>query len=187
MSDDLYMGPSVLAPGAPKDPDRIARLIVWPLLLLLFALTIVFYILFSPLQVVGDSMEPNLLNKDRVLRTKTYGEPRAGDVVIVDTGTSAPDDDIVKRVIAVAGDTIEIRDDVAVVNGSAEPTAGLLLLPGRGENRPPVVVPEGYVYVMGDNRPVSLDSRFVGPLLAEKVRGRALFVFLPTARFGPIE
>lgn len=179
------MGPSVLAPGAPKDPDRLARLIVWPLLILLFALTIIFYVLFSPLQVDGDSMEPALHDQDRVLRTKSYREPHVGDVVIVVLG-EAPDDEIVKRVIALPGDVVEIRDDVAIVNGVAENTRGRILLRGEGETRAPQKVPNGYVYVMGDNRPVSLDSRFIGPVKLRSILGRATFIFLPPQDFGPV-
>lgn len=173
--------------GAKRDSgrgDRIARAIVWPLLGALFIITIVFYVVFSPFQVVGESMEPNLFEEDRVLRTKAYTTPHRGDVVIVDFGDGAGREDIVKRVIAVEGDTVEVIDDVAIVNGFAEDVSRVLIDAGRGERRDPEVVPKGHVYVMGDNRPISLDSRFVGPLPLERIRGRAVFVFLPPDRFG---
>lgn len=166
--------------------DRIARALVWPLLITLFVLTIVFYVVFTPFQVVGDSMEPSLLEQDRVLRTKAYATPHRGEVVIVDIAEGSSEEDIVKRVVAVAGDTVEIVDDVAIVNGKAEDVSKLLIDAGHGERREPSVVPKGHVYVLGDNRPVSLDSRFVGPLPLENVRGRAVFVFLPPDRFGPV-
>lgn len=185
VTDDLYNGPTTLAPVDSGRGDRIARLIVWPLLILLFSVTIVFYILFSPLRVDGDSMVPTLHDQDRVLRTKSYKNPHRGDVVIVTIG-EAPDSEIVKRIVALPGDTIEVRDDVAIINGSVEDTAGIVLATGMGETRPPQTVPAGYVYVMGDNRPVSLDSRFIGALPLKSVLGRAAFVFLPPQRFGVV-
>ncbi len=186
MSDDLYIGPTALAPGAPKRGDRLARLLVWPLLIALFFLTILFYVLYSPLQVVGDSMVPSLHNEDRVLRTKSYGEPVRGDVVIINAGTDSNRDDIVKRVIAIPGDTVEIRDDVALVNGVAEDVSGRIVVAGAGEYRDPIRLKAGEVYVLGDNRPVSLDSRYIGPVPLERIRGRAVWVFLPLNDLGHV-
>jgi signal peptidase I len=187
VSEELYSGPSVLAPGAPKRPDALARWIVWPLLLTLLAATIVFYVLFSPLRVVGDSMLPTLLSGDRVLRTKSYKQPSRGDVVIIDASTESDKDDVIKRVVAVQGDVVEIRDDVAIVNGVREATAGVL----TGAPQDPyaigaITVPPGHVYVLGDNRPVSLDSRYLGPVPLDHVRGEARFIFLPLSRFGAV-
>jgi signal peptidase I len=186
VSDDLYSGPSVLAPGAPKHPDRVARLLVWPALLALLAAMVVFYVLYTPLRVAGESMEPALLDGDRALRTKSYETPHRGDIVVVDARSEAEDDDIVKRVVGIAGDTVEIRDDIAIVNGQVEDTSRLVLVRGRGTYSPPYVVPQGAVYVLGDNRPISLDSRYTGPVPVERVRGRLTFVFLPPDRIGAV-
>ncbi len=82
---------------------------------------------------------------------------------------------------------MEIRDDIALVNGAVENVSQRTLERGTGTYRPPVQVPEGTVYVLGDNRPVSLDSRFIGVLPLAKVRGRVAFVFLPPNRFGPTD
>jgi len=176
----------MLAPGAPRRPDRLARWLVWPLLVLLMLVTIIFYILYAPLQVAGESMEPSLSNGDRALRTKEYTDPQRGDIVVVDVRTPSDEDDIVKRVVGVAGDTVEIRDDIAIVNGQVEDIAHLALMRGQGVYRPATVVPEGMIYVMGDNRPVSLDSRYIGVLPVNKVRGRVAFVFLPPNHFGGV-
>lgn len=186
VSEDLYGGPSLLAPVKPRHNDLLARVLIWPLLLILFATTIVFYILFSPLHVVGESMEPSLFDGDRVLRSKGYDEPRRGDVIIIDTMGEGDEDDIVKRVVGVAGDTVEIRDDIAIVNGSVESTAHILLMTGQGIYLEPTVVPPGHVFVLGDNRPISLDSRYIGPLPTSRVLGRAAFVFLPFEHFGAL-
>jgi len=178
--------------GAPGNPEprkgvgrgeRVARWLIWPLLLALVALVVVFYVLFTPLQVVGPSMLPTLEQGDRVLRTKEYGAAQRGDVVIIDAARVGTDsDDIVKRVIAVPGDTVEIRDDVALVNGEVEDYTRRVRIEGQGEYRDPVTIEPNEVYVLGDNRPVSLDSRFTGPLPLDHIRGRAVLVFLPLHR-----
>lgn len=186
VSDEFDIGPSVLAPGAPRHPDRLARLIVWPLLAILTAVMLVFYVFYAPLRVAGDSMEPTLHDGDRALRTKDYDQPHRGDVVIVDVRTPAEDDDIVKRLIALPGDVVEIRDDVAYVNGVRENTGGVLLLAGAGVTQAAVTVPKGAAYVLGDNRPVSLDSRYIGTVPLSDVRGKVSFLFLPPNRIGAV-
>jgi signal peptidase I len=160
---------------------------VWPLLLILLFLTVAFYVIYSPLHVVGDSMAPALLNEDRVLRTKSYTEPQRGDVIIIDASSESDRDDVIKRVVAIEGDVVEIENDVATVNGVREDTAGILL--GDFEESyklAAITVPAGHVYVLGDNRPVSLDSRYLGPVPVRSIRGRAAFVFLPLHRLGAV-
>jgi len=161
-----------------------ARLLVWPLLVTLLLVMIVFYVIYSPLRVAGDSMEPSLQDGDRALRTKSYDDPRRGDIVVVDVRTPSEDDDIVKRIVAVPGDTIEIRDDIALINGRVEDTTGRAVARGQGVYREAQVVPKGMIYVLGDNRPISLDSRYIGMLPISAVRGRVAFLFLPPNRIG---
>lgn len=164
-----------------------ARWLVWPLLLILLLLTVAFYVVYSPLHVVGDSMAPALLNEDRVLRTKSYAEPRRGDVIIIDASSASDRDDVIKRVVAVEGDVVEIEDDVATVNGVREDTAGILLSDLEGAYKlASFTVPADHVYVLGDNRPVSLDSRYLGPVPIRDIRGKATFVFLPLHRVGTV-
>lgn len=185
VSDELEVGPTALAPGAPAHNDALARWIVWPLVATFALIVIVFYLVFAPVYVDGDSMLNTLVPGDRLLRTKGYEQPVHDDVVVVSITT--PDgvtEDLVKRVIALPGDTIEIRDDVAIVNGAREDTTHLLLAPGYGVNSPPVRVQQGQVYVMGDNRPVSLDSRYVGTLPLRRVRGKVVAIFTPVNRIG---
>ncbi|HET6351564.1 MAG TPA: signal peptidase I, partial [Coriobacteriia bacterium] len=102
-----------LAPEPPQQGrgDRIARRILIPLAVVALVLG-VGYVFFSPLRVQGDSMEPNLHDADRILRDKHAGVAKRGAIVLLDMGTPSTADDIVKRVIAVAGDTVEVVDDV---------------------------------------------------------------------------
>jgi len=164
--------------------DRIARRIFIPLAVAALVLG-VGYIFYSPLRVQGDSMEPNLHNADRILRDKHAGVAKRGDIVLLDVGTPSTSDDIVKRVIAVAGDTVEVKQDVPFVNGVPEKRTNIIIVPSAAVNMPVHTVPEGTIFVMGDNRPVSLDSRFVGPIRLSKVRGTVVWVILPLSDFGP--
>jgi signal peptidase I len=84
---------------------------------------------------------------------------------------------LVKRVIAVAGETIEVRGGHALVNGQpiGEPWVEQFGGPGYG----PELVPEDHVFILGDNRAVSHDSRAIGPVAVDSVRGRVVLVYWP--------
>ncbi len=193
-------------------------------LLLAIAIRIV---LFEAFEIEGPSMEPSLLNGDRVVVAKfmyglflpymdhaiiTWNGPNPTDIVIL----KSPMDniDIVKRVIGVAGDRIEVRKDVVYRNnkpvwrrtlgpcrdnpcdrygGSTELLACTLWEERINQERysvnfaedsaenmtdtEPVVVPEGYLFVLGDHRDHSNDSRFFGLVPVERVKGRALAIY----------
>jgi signal peptidase I len=145
----------------------------------------VFYVAFDFGSVDGPSMLPNLLEVDGLLITKGYSQPRRGDVVVLRiVGQNGKSEDIVKRVIGIAGDSVEIRNDVAFVNGAGENGYRVYVdAPGKGDTIPPVTVPKGSVYVMGDNRPVSYDSRYIGPQPLSAVSGRVAAIYMPLTRW----
>ena len=133
----------------------------------------------------GPSMQPNLYRGDRMLTEKIsyrFHPPRRGDVVVVDR----PGDEktLVKRVIAVAGETIEVRGGHAFVNGEPvdEPWVREFGGPGCG----PELVPEDHVFILGDNRAASHDSRAIGPVAVDSVRGHVLLVYWPPDQVGPV-
>jgi signal peptidase I len=146
--------------------------------------------------IAGPSMETTLFGDDRVLVNKLayrFGDPERGDVVVFDRITTNGDtihhDDLIKRVIGLPGESIEIRDCVVFVNGTAlvEPwlDAALTDLTEDAATRcgtpdiPPTTVGDGQVYLVGDNRPLSFDSRMFGPVNADVIVGKAVVVIWP--------
>lgn len=137
------------------------------------------------IRVDGDSMVPTLTDGDRLLLFSAADEYAPGDIVVIDRYTQSP---LIKRVIAVAGDTLDIRPTGDVYrNGEllTEPyiQGATVLRDFSG----PLTIPEGYLFVMGDNRSVSLDSRSreVGLIFAKDVVGKVVFrVWPPTAIGG---
>lgn len=167
--------------------DIIARALLVPLLVVLIALTVIFYVLFTAVRVDGESMHPALENNDRVLLTKSYDVPRRGDVVVVDIGRDGQEDGIIKRLVALPGDVVRVDDDIATVNGVVEDSSRLRLIAGHGEYRSESLVPDGLAFVLGDNRAISLDSRFFGAVPVDRVKAKVVFVFWPPEHFGPVE
>lgn len=145
---------------------------------------------FRVVQVDGDSMKNTLLDGDRLIVWGAGYEPQRGDVVIVD-GNSAYGKPLVKRVIAVGGDTIYIDYE----NGNVEVNGELLDEPYIRQKTHlyfdvefPLTVPQGTVFAMGDNRNESLDSRSsrVGCIDNRNILGKVLLRFLPFNRLGAI-
>jgi signal peptidase I len=184
-SDDLYIGPTLLAPG-PKPPSEtghtIATIIIIPLIVAFAAVILVFYILFSTAQVDGPSMMPTLRNGDHVLITHGDKNLQRGDVIVFKFVEGTAENELVKRVIGVPGDTVEVRGDVAYVNGVAEPARGQVVKPEYAVSRAPYKVPSGMLFVMGDNRAVSEDSRYIGPIAIDGIRGKVVAIFAPVTR-----
>lgn len=124
-------------------------------------------------------MEPTLHDGQRLLVTKftyRFGAPRPGDIIVFRSPFN-PDDDLIKRVIATEGDTVElIRGDVHV-NGSRREEAYI----ANHDNSilPPRNVPDKRIFVLGDNRPNSEDSRFFGSVPVKMIKGKALVVWWP--------
>jgi signal peptidase I len=140
VSDELYIGPTTLAPG-PKEPrvsgERIAKVVVLPLLLLFAVVVLVFFVFFQAIRIDGPSMLPTLRSADRVLITRGVKSINRGDVVVLVADEGGIQTELVKRVIGLAGDVVEIRDDVAFVNGIREPARGQVVLPQYATSSPP--------------------------------------------------
>lgn len=137
---------------------------------------------FRLIVVDGTSMESTLINTDKVIVTNLFYTPNNGDIVVISHGEEY-NKPIVKRVIATEGQTLEINYDTneIFVDGKLlnEPYIQGETVDGNLE--PPEVIPEGKVYVLGDNRPVSLDSRYhqVGLIDVDDIIGKAQLVIIP--------
>ena len=149
--------------------------------------------LVEPYMVSGSSMYPSLHNRERLVVDKLsyfITDPVKGEIIVF----RYPKDqtrDFIKRVIAVAGDTIEMRNGKVLVNGNVIEENYIWKDDPKGKNssdfRKPVV-PNGTIFVLGDNRNNSEDSRFkdVDFVPLKLVKGRALFCFWPTDRIRKI-
>lgn len=144
---------------------------------------VVFVFAFRIVGVVGDSMNPTLQSGEWLAVKAINTTINRGDIVIV-TQPNDINEPLVKRVVAVGGDTIDIdfnRGDVKVNGEIIDEPYIKELTHRRGDFSGPITIPEGYVFVMGDNRNDSLDSRFnsVGLIDERYVLGVAEFRFYP--------
>jgi signal peptidase I len=136
--------------------------------------------------IPSESMVPTLRVGDRVLVNKfiyRFTEPERGDVVVFES-VEGGGEDLIKRVVGVSGDEISVRAGKLLVNGERqrEPYVN-----GRFPDRSfssPTTVPKGHIFVMGDNRTNSRDSRYFGPVPKRKIEGEAFLRFWPPDRIG---
>lgn len=142
---------------------------------------VVRFFVIEPYLVEGPSMRPTLQSAERIIVNKfvyRFRSPERGEIVVF-RYPKDPSRDFIKRVIAVPGDSIEIKNGLVYVNNQLlnEPYI-LSKTPG---NYPFKEVPEGHIFVMGDNRNNSEDSRFadVGMVPFDLLKGKAMFVFWP--------
>ncbi|MBQ0097393.1 MAG: signal peptidase I [Oscillospiraceae bacterium] len=153
--------------------------VIIALVVVLILLTYVFRLI----DVDGTSMEPTLINTDKVVVTDLFYTPHDGDIVVISHGEEYQKP-LVKRVIATAGQTLKIdyEKNEVYVDGNLlqENYIQGETIKGNNENIPEVI-PEGKVFVMGDNRPISLDSRYheVGLIDVSSIIGKAQFVIIP--------
>jgi signal peptidase I len=157
--------------------------------------------LFQAFYIPSESMRPTLNVGDRVLVNKMsyrVHDVNRGDIVVFETPPNAKDangkiKDLVKRVVALPGETLETRDGVVFINGRQleEPylrngvkTCAPNPNPGTCANLGPFTVPSDDVFVMGDNRMASKDSRSFGPIDDDSIVGRVFVRIWPVTDLG---
>jgi signal peptidase I len=145
---------------------------------LLIALFVNVYVAEAVMVKDGPSMQPNLYIGYRVMTEKIsyrLHAPHRGDIVVVEppAGGAA----LIKRVVGLPGDVVRVTRGHTWINGRLLDEPWVAYFGGRDHG--PARVPEGYLFIMGDNRVQSLDSRAIGPVPMQKVRGRAWLIYWP--------
>ena len=140
-------------------------------------------------RIESHSMEPNFYEGQFILVNKLayrLGSPSRGDVIVFHNPNNT-EEDYIKRVIGLPGDTLEIRDQTVFVNGDIlhEPYDLNQLSPGSSYG--PIVIDPNHLFVMGDNRPNSSDSRRFGQLDQDLVVGKSWIRVWPLSNFGLVK
>lgn len=164
-------------------------------LMALAVFLVIYFGVARPFQVSGDSMYPTYKDHEYIFTNiigLKLGHLNKGDVIVF----KAPLDntkDFIKRVIALPGDTVELKDGIVYLNGERLNESNYLASSVRtyggsflSENEPKTI-PGGYVFVMGDNRPYSSDSREWGLLKKSEIIGKAFFVYWPISEAHAIQ
>lgn len=163
----------------------------------IIVVVLIFTFLFRIVTVDGTSMMPNLISGDRLIVSSYFYEPQQGDIVVLKR-TSGLNKPIVKRVIALPGQTVDIDYEAGIVYVDGEPLDESAYIENGITHRPytsepllefPQVVPEGHIFVLGDNREVSEDSRFVAVGMVDEryILGKAEWIIFPFNRMERIQ
>lgn len=158
-----------------KKEMRIQRLIVVvQLLAIIVVVGVLFHLVMGMSTVSGSSMYPTLHDKDMVIYRRHNVEYKLGDVVAIKRPEG---EDYVKRIIAVPGDTVNLQNGSVYVNGEKVEIEGTL---GRTEEKSdevtfPLTVGDKEYFVLGDNREISKDSREIGTIKADDIKGKIVW------------
>ena len=182
-SEDFYPEPGAGEYGRTPGVGRLLLRILWDVVsTVLPAIFIALFInvfIAQAMVVRGPSMQPNLHYDQRVMVEKVtyrfFHGPRRGDVVVVDV--PGEDEPLIKRVVALSGETVEVRSGQVFVDGRL--LEEHWTTQQGGPNYPSTIIPPLHVFVLGDNRPSSRDSRSFGPVSVDNLIGRAWLVYWP--------
>jgi signal peptidase I len=140
-------------------------------------------------RIESHSMQPNFYEGEFILVNKLayrLGSPERGDVLVFHNPNNV-EEDYIKRIIGLPGDTVEIHEGVVFINGQALVEEYPINEIPRSQNYGPVMIEPDHLFVMGDNRPQSQDSRVFGQLSEELIVGKAWVRVWPFNKFGIIQ
>lgn len=154
---------------------------------------VIYLFILTPNQVKGASMEPTFKSGDYILTSRvTYKmrPPQRGDVVVFHSPKN-PDIEYIKRIVGLPGDKLLVEDSNIFINGKLLQENYIaartnLWDGGFIKNGVLYTIPDGELFVMGDNRPRSSDSREFGPISIESVIGQVFFRYFPSDKIGAI-
>jgi signal peptidase I len=187
------IGPPGEPAGASKLPSGARAFFDW-MVVIAVALLVAFVVrtfVIAHFVVEGESMYSTLDTNDRVFVNKLsyrLHDPNRGDVVVLHQVTGASERDLIKRVIGLPGETVEVRNCAVLIDGRVlnEPYLDPAVVTPTdcgGDYVLDGVVPDDHVFVMGDNRGGSQDSRVIGPISEDDLVGRAFVVFWPQSHW----
>ena len=177
-----------------REREKRKRGVLEYLIIIVVAFVLVFGLIkpfvVEAFRVPSESMLPTLEVQDRFLANKfvyRFTEPERGDIVVfesVEPNAKGEFDILVKRVVGLPGDTVQVQGGTLSVNGEPrnEPYLNTDVVPDVNSPYGPMKVPEGTFFALGDNRGNSLDSRFYGPVPMENLKGEAFLRFWPIGR-----
>ena len=137
----------------------------------------------SNISVNGSSMDPTVRNGQLMLASKVFSGPERGEIVVV-KGLGLDQRKLIKRVIGLPGETIEIHSGEVLINGRVLNED--YVRHHSTDSMEALTVPEDYYWVMGDNRTASTDSRVWGPIPEENILGSAWVSYWPITKWGLI-
>jgi signal peptidase I len=192
-SDEPVPEPPEVVAASPKRVSGARAVFDW-IVVIAVALLVAFVVrtfVLAHFVVEGESMYSTLDTGDRVFVNKLsyrLHDPRRGDVVVLHQITGASERDLIKRVIGLPGETVEVRNCAVLIDGKVlnEPYLDPEVVTPTdcgGDYTLNGPVPDGHVFVMGDNRGGSQDSRVIGPINDDDLVGRAFVVFWPQAHW----
>lgn len=156
-----------------------------PYIIILIAVIVLKTFIFTTIRVNGSSMDPTLKNKDLMILDKIsyrFNKIKRNDIVVVKT----KNDKLIKRVIGLPGESIKYENNILYINNEKYQdivnwtTTDDFDITDFGINK----IPKDCYFVMGDNRPDSIDSRIIGVIKKDDIVGHAVFTIFPFSRFG---
>lgn len=153
---------------------------ILPYVLIIIAVILIRTFIITPVRVDGASMNQTLKNGEILLLYK-LANINYGDIVVIDE--EKENEIIIKRIIGMPGDTVKIKDNTVYVNDEILEEDYAY---GETSDYEKITLGEDEYFILGDNRPISKDSRYFGPVKKDEIIGKVIFRLWPINKFGKI-
>lgn len=158
-------------------------------LIIIVTVVLIRTFILTPVIVSGDSMKPNLINHQLLILYKLDKNYQRFDILVINHDIFGKNENVVKRLIGLPGDYIEYKDSKLYVNNEyvEEPFIDVETKDFSLAKLGYLKIPEGYYFVVGDNRNDSSDSRLFGLVKEDEIKGKVKFSLFPFNRFGVVK